>query len=86
MILKIRVIPNSKKNEVVGIINSVVKIKICAPATEGKANEELREFLADFFDVKRSGIFLKKGEHCREKIVEIDGKSEEEINKILNTI
>ena len=86
MIIKVRVIPNSKRNEVVSRIGSILRVKISAPAVEGKANEELCEFLSDFFDVKRSMVFLRKGERGREKTIEISGRSEEELEEVLDTI
>ncbi|MDR3281428.1 MAG: DUF167 domain-containing protein [Endomicrobium sp.] len=86
MIIKIRVILNSKRNEVVSRVGSILRVKIVAAAVEGKANEELCDFLSDFFDVKRSMIFLRKGERGREKTIEITGRSEEELNEILDTI
>ena len=72
MIIKVRVIPNSKRNEVVSRIGSILKMKISDPAVEGKANEELCEYLSDFFDVKRSMVYLRKGERGREKTIVIE--------------
>ncbi|MDR1474850.1 MAG: DUF167 domain-containing protein [Endomicrobium sp.] len=86
MIVKVRVIPNSKRNEVVSRVGSILRVKIAVPAVEGKANEELCDFLADFFDVKRSMVFLRKGERGREKTIEITGRSEEEFDEVLDTI
>ncbi|MDR2676816.1 MAG: DUF167 domain-containing protein [Endomicrobium sp.] len=86
MIIKVRVIPNSKRNEVVSRVGSILRVKIAALAAEGEANEELCNFLADFFDVKRVMIFLRKGERGREKTIEITGRSEEEFDKVLDTI
>ena len=86
MIIKVRVIPNSKRNEVVSRVGSILRVKIAAPAVEGKANEQLCDFLADFFDVKRPMIFLRKGERGREKTIEITGRSEEELDEVLDTI
>ena len=86
MIIKVRVIPNAKRNEVVSRIGSILRVKVSAPAVEGKANEELCEFLADFFDVSRANIYLRKGERGREKTIEIDGKSEQDLDEVLDTI
>jgi uncharacterized protein (TIGR00251 family) len=86
VIIKVRVIPNSKRNEVASRVGSILRVKIVAPAVEGKANEELCDFLSDFFDVKRSMIFLRKGERGREKTIEITGRSEEELDEVLDTI
>jgi len=86
MMIKVRVIPNSSRNEVVSRIGSILRVKVSAPAVEGKANSELCEFLADFFDVRRSMVLLRKGERGREKTIEICGRSEENLEEILDTI
>jgi uncharacterized protein (TIGR00251 family) len=86
MIIKIRVIPNSKKNEVVSRIGSILRVKIISQAVDGRANDELCNFLSDFFDVKKSMVFLRKGERGREKTIEILGRSDEDLNEILDTI
>ncbi|MDR3048595.1 MAG: DUF167 domain-containing protein [Elusimicrobiota bacterium] len=86
MIIKIRVITNAKRSEVVSRIGSILRVKVGVPAVEGRANEELCEFLADFFDVKRSDIMLRKGERGREKTIEVTGRSESELEEVLDTV
>ena len=86
MIIKVRVIPNSKRNDVVSRIGSILRVKIAAPAVDGKANEELCDYLSDFFDVKRSNVLLRKGERGREKTIVIRGRTEEELEEVLDTI
>lgn len=86
MIIKVRVIPNAKRNEVVSRIGSILRVKIGAPAVEGKANEELCDFIAEFFEVRRNMVFLRKGERGREKTIEICGRTEEELEEVLETI
>ena len=49
MIIRVRAIPNAKHSEVMGRVGSVVRVRVAAPAVDGKANEELIEFLAEFF-------------------------------------
>ncbi|MBN1822818.1 MAG: YggU family protein [Endomicrobiales bacterium] len=86
MMIKVRVIPNAKRNEVVSRIGSILRVKVHAPAVEGKANDELCCFLAEFFEVRRSTVFLRKGERGREKTIEILGRSEEDLDEVLETI
>ena len=47
IILKIKVVPNSSKNEVCGLYEDMLKIKIKAPAIENQANVELIKFLSN---------------------------------------
>jgi uncharacterized protein len=56
-----------------------VKIKLRAPAVEGKANTALRRFLADQLEIPRRAIALERGERSRDKVIRIDGLSEGDI-------
>jgi uncharacterized protein (TIGR00251 family) len=77
--LKVRVIPNARKNEVVGFTGDEIRLKVKAPAVDGKANAALIEFLAELTDVPRSKIQIKAGEKARIKVVELEGPSPEEV-------
>jgi uncharacterized protein (TIGR00251 family) len=77
--LKVRVIPNARKNEVTACIGDEIRLKVKAPAVEGKANAALIEFLAELTDVPRSKIEIKAGEKARTKVVELEGPSLEEV-------
>ena len=69
--LKLRIVPNAKRDEVVGEYGDAVKIKVAAPAVEGKANEALLEFVAEKLRVHRRGITLISGEKSRDKLIKI---------------
>jgi len=70
--IKIRVIPRAKKTEIVGALaDGTLKIKLKAPPVDGKANEELIEFLSEKFDVAKSKIKIVRGEKGRNKVIEI---------------
>jgi uncharacterized protein (TIGR00251 family) len=77
--LKVRVIPNARKNEVAGFTGDEIRLKIKAPAVEGKANAALIEYLTELTDVPRSKIQIKAGEKARIKVVELEGPSPEEV-------
>ena len=77
--LKVRVTPNARNNMVVSWTEDEIRLKIKAPAVEGKANAALIEYLSELTDVPRSKIELKAGAKSRLKIVEIDGPTPDEI-------
>jgi uncharacterized protein len=86
MIIRVRVIPNASRNEVVGRIGSTVRVKVAAPAIDGKANAELVDFLSEFFEVKNRGVKIVRGQKGKEKTVEIFGRTEEELEDVMETI
>jgi uncharacterized protein (TIGR00251 family) len=69
--LKLRIVPNAKRDEVVGEYGDAVKIKVAAPAVEGKANEALLEFVAEKTGIHRRDITLIAGEESRDKVIEL---------------
>jgi uncharacterized protein (TIGR00251 family) len=70
--LRLRVVPNARRNEVVGTHGEAIKVKIAAPALDGRANEELIEFIADSLHLSRGGVRLVQGAKSRDKLLEID--------------
>jgi len=61
---------------VVGEHGDAIKIKLRAPAVEGKANTALRRFLAEKLSIPQRAIVLEHGEKSRDKVIRIDGLSE----------
>jgi uncharacterized protein (TIGR00251 family) len=82
--IKLRIVPNARRTEVVGEYGEAIKIKIHAPAIEGKANAALLDFLAERLHVAAGGVELIAGEKSRDKTVEVSGLSEEEVRKRLS--
>jgi len=78
--ISIKVQPNSNRNEVVGVVNGVWKIKIAAPPDKGKANKELVDFLSELLDIKKDRINILRGQTSHNKIVEIEGLSAEALS------
>ena len=86
MIIRIRVIPNSYENEVVGRVGSVVRVKVCSPEIDEKANNVLIQYLAECFEVRSKMIHIMRGEKAREKTVQISGRSEDELKLVMDSI
>ena len=79
----IRVYPNTYRNEIVGIINGVVRVKISAPPVKGRANAELIAFLSRLLDISKDNISIIKGQTSNKKLVVINGVSQDSISKLL---
>ena len=86
-ILRVHIIPNAKIDKVSGKYNSAIKIKLRAPALDGKANAALRRFLAERLSIPQRAIVLERGERSRDKVIRIDDLSEEVVlRRLLPTI
>ena len=71
--LAIKAIPNAPRNAVAGWLGDTLKVKVHAPALEGRANDELCEFLAETLQLHRRAVSLVQGDKSRQKLVQIDG-------------
>ena len=76
MLLYVHVKPNQRFNKVERI-GEEWKVRLRAPAVDGKANEALVEFLAEVLQLPRSRVQLRKGHTARIKCLEIDAQEVE---------
>lgn len=82
--ISIKVQPNAGRNEVVGVINGVWKIKIAAPPDKGKANQELIEFLSDTLGVRKNNITILRGQTSHNKVVSVGGLTADDVARTLD--
>ena len=77
--LRFHIVPNAKENKVIGEHGIAIKIKLRAPAVEGKANAALRSFLADQLKIPERAIVLERGQKSRAKTIRVEGMREEDV-------
>ncbi len=71
MKILVRVKPNAKKDDVTDLGGNRYLVRVTAPPTEGRANAKLIEVLAGYFGKRKREIVIIRGEHAREKVVEV---------------
>ena len=84
MKLKVKITPNSKRNEIIGWFGDQLKIKIAAVPEKGKANKELVNFLSDKLNCPSSFISIEKGCISSSKLLAIEGYCLEDIERKLD--
>lgn len=72
MILELHVQPGASRTEFAGKHGERIKLRLAAPAQDGKANEALIEFLAQYYGVPRRNVRITSGLKSRQKRVVID--------------
>jgi uncharacterized protein len=82
--ISIKVQPNAGRDEVIGLANSVWRLKIAAPPDKGKANKELIEFLSEILVLKKDRIVIIKGQTSHNKLVAIEGLTQTEVEARLS--
>jgi hypothetical protein len=71
--IEVQVQPRSYRDEIIGFQNGRFKIKVTAPPEDGKANEKVREVIAEQFGVSKSRVEIVKGQKSRLKTIKISG-------------
>jgi uncharacterized protein len=73
ILIEVKVDPRASKNEIVGAVDRIVKIKLTAPPVGGAANEMLVELLAKKFNIRKSDVVIIRGESSRHKLIKLRG-------------
>jgi uncharacterized protein (TIGR00251 family) len=84
-VFAVRVQPRASKNEVAGVMEGTLKIRLQAPAVEDRANEALREYLAELLKRPRSAVRILAGERSRVKRVEVVGVTAAEVEGLIRS-
>ena len=83
-LLRLRVSPNAGRSEVIGFTDGVLQVRVAAPPVKGKANRELTACLSRALGVSQSSLTIVKGHTSRNKVIAVDGLSQEEIIRRLS--
>lgn len=71
--------PRASKNEICGVMEDRLKIRITSPPVEGAANKLCCSFFAKQFKIAKSNVAVFTGEKSRQKRIVISGLRVEEV-------
>lgn len=83
MRLKVKVVPGSSRDAIVGWLGDALKIKVAAPPEKGRANEAVVGLLAEKLEIDPAQITLISGHTSAAKVLEIDGLDEPTLRVLL---
>ena len=79
----IQVHPKAKQNKVVRFKDGILHLRIAAPPTKGRANEELIKFLNSILGVTKNQLTIERGMASKKKIVAIGELKEDQVMRLL---
>jgi uncharacterized protein (TIGR00251 family) len=82
--IAVRLQPRARANEIVGERAGVLLVRVTAPPVEGQANEALCRLLAKRARVGVRSVSIVRGAGSREKLVRLEGLSEQELRNVLH--
>ena len=75
----VRLTPRAAQDKIAGWEGDVLRVRVSAPPVEGRANDALLRLLARALDVPTSRLRLVRGQTQRNKVVAVEGLSDEEV-------
>jgi uncharacterized protein len=63
--------PRSSKNEVIGIYNDALKIRLTSPPVDGEANKSCMRFFAKWLGISPSKVSIVQGFSSKNKTIEV---------------
>ncbi|HYY79425.1 MAG TPA: DUF167 domain-containing protein [Actinomycetes bacterium] len=78
-----RTVPGARVTEVAGRQGSALRVRVAAPAVQGKANAALLAFLAGRLGLRPRDLRLAAGERGRDKLVVVAGRTPEQVEAAL---
>jgi uncharacterized protein (TIGR00251 family) len=81
--LTVKVHPRARRTALAGRLGDAWKLALAAPPVDGKANQECVRFFAELAGVPKSRVRIVTGATSRRKVVEVEGVTQEELEKLL---
>lgn len=72
---RVRLQPRASRDEITGVVDGVLRVRLHAPPVDGAANDALVTFLADRLAIPRRGVRIVTGATSRTKLIEVEGVS-----------
>ncbi|MGE0861651.1 MAG: DUF167 domain-containing protein [Gammaproteobacteria bacterium] len=71
LLLELRVQPRASRNEVTGLHDGALRVRVTAPPVDSRANEALCRWLAEDFGVPLAAVTVLRGGTSRSKLARI---------------
>jgi uncharacterized protein (TIGR00251 family) len=71
--VRLRVSPGARRSEIAGRYGEGWKVRVAAPAENGRANDAVLALLAERLQLPRRSLTIVSGHSARDKVVEMAG-------------
>lgn len=71
--IQVRLQPRGSRDELIGMRDGVLQVRVTAPPVDGKANKALCKLIAKRVGVAPSRVSVVRGEKSRDKLVRVEG-------------
>lgn len=81
--LRVRVQPRARRDEIVGLREGLLVVRVKAPPTDGRANAALCRLVAARAGLAPSRVAVRHGAGSRDKLLELHGIDEAALRRAL---
>jgi uncharacterized protein (TIGR00251 family) len=81
--IAVRLQPRASRDEIVGLRDGVLVVRVTAPPVDGRANGALCKLIARRAGVAASRVSVVRGERSRDKLVQVEGVEAEALAAVL---
>lgn len=81
--ISVRVQPRASKNQLAGVMDGALKVRLAAPPVDGAANRACCEFIAGLLGVSKTRVEIVRGHTGRGKTLRVSGITADEARKRL---
>jgi uncharacterized protein (TIGR00251 family) len=85
VLLHVKVVPNSSRTQIAGMLGDALKIKVAQPPEDGRANRAVIELLAAALGIPAAHIAIVAGHARPRKTVRIQGAGTAVLARLLGT-
>ncbi|MBQ7667015.1 MAG: DUF167 domain-containing protein [Kiritimatiellae bacterium] len=71
--LRVHAVPRASRTEIAGFHGGALRLRLAAPPVDGRANDALCRWAADFFGIPKKAARIESGASGREKTVFLEG-------------
>ena len=75
----VHVQPRASKNELCGVVNGAIRIRLTSPPVDDAANKLCTAFFADLLGVAKSNVSILNGARSRHKTIRVCGVTADDL-------
>lgn len=79
----VHVQPRASRNEICGVHDTEMRLRLTSPPVEGAANKRCSDFLAKLLGIAKSRVVLIAGDKSRHKTIRVEGVTADDVIRLL---
>lgn len=82
-LLRLRVVAGARRTELAGVAGQALRVRVAAPPAQGRANAAVLDYLAGLLGLRARDLEITAGEHSRDKLLLVRGRSPQQVRAAL---